>query len=99
MYGSKGQDYFNGGAKDDILEGGKGADVFKISTGTDTITDFSLQDGDRIAVPDEFINEFTVSGDVDNTVITVEGYGQLVLEGVKTKPIEDNIVDIFVRYI
>ncbi len=44
-------DIINGGGGADILTGGGGADVFIVhGTGTDTITDFSIADGDRIDV-------------------------------------------------
>ena len=99
LYGSKGNDYLNGGASDDILEGGSGADVFNMSTGSDTITDFKLSDGDKIAVPDEYINEFTVTGSAGNTLVKVEGYGELKVENIKATKLQENIADIIVRYI
>ena len=53
LTGGKGDDILYGGAGDDTLTGGKGADIFVLNTdanGTDTITDFNANDGDKIRV-------------------------------------------------
>ena len=53
LRGNKGDDTLSGGAGDDTLTGGKGADIFVLNTdatGTDTITDFNANDGDKIRV-------------------------------------------------
>ena len=46
------RDVFNGGDCNDTLTGGVGADVFVMSNGRDTITDFRIEDGDKIFVKD-----------------------------------------------
>ena len=53
LRGGKGDDILDGGSGDDTLTGGKGADIFVLNTdatGTDTITDFNANDGDKIRV-------------------------------------------------
>ena len=53
LRGGKGDDILYGGSGDDTLSGGKGADIFVLNTdatGTDTITDFNANDGDKIRV-------------------------------------------------
>ena len=53
LRGGKGDDILDGGSGDDTLSGGKGADIFVLNTdatGTDTITDFNANDGDKIRV-------------------------------------------------
>lgn len=98
LYGSTGEDYLNGGAKDDLLEGGDGADVFKMSTGKDTVTDFNLEEGDKIAIPDEHIMDFTIAPNGLDTLISVDGYGDMLLSGIKSSFVEENNADIFVRH-
>ncbi|PZX16929.1 hemolysin type calcium-binding protein [Palleronia aestuarii] len=48
--GGKGNDYLSGNWGDDILIGGEGADTFSFDGDfdRDTVTDFSLSDGDRL---------------------------------------------------
>ena len=113
LLGRKGDDHLNGGAGDDLLKGGKGADTFKLSKGFDTILDYNASQGDKIAIPEEFIGSFTISNfeittleiafpPQDNslgTLISVEGYGQLLLSDVQTSFVEQNNADIFVQYV
>ena len=60
LAGGFGDDTLNGDAGNDILRGGAGADKFTlaldIAAGTDTITDFSVAEGDKLVVD-------TVNGD------------------------------------
>ena len=114
LLGKKGDDHLNGGGGNDVLKGGKGADTFKLSKGSDTIVDFSVVQGDKIAIPEEFINSFEINGIIEellviiddtlsdrkpvSAVISVEGYGELLLSGVDQSFVEQNNADIFVRY-
>jgi hypothetical protein len=52
LYGGNGADTLEGGLGNDTLTGGNGADVFVFASGdgTDTITDFSLGQGDQIGL-------------------------------------------------
>ena len=54
LIGGAGADQLDGGDGDDTLTGGNGADKFILeldtAAGTDTITDFSVGDGDRLLV-------------------------------------------------
>jgi Ca2+-binding RTX toxin-like protein len=53
--GSFGDDIVNGGAGNNTLTGGSGADVFQITAdhdGFDTITDFSVLQGDTLDIKD-----------------------------------------------
>ena len=114
LLGKKGDDHLNGGGGNDVLKGGKGVDTFKLSKGSDTIVDFSVVQGDKIAIPEEFINSFEINGIIEeflviiddtlsdrkpvSAVISVEGYGELLLSGVDQSFVEQNKTDIFVRY-
>ena len=77
LYGANGDDYLSGGSGDDILEGGSGADIFALSAGDDLITDFSLEDGDKIDIKGKYtvLVEATSSG----SMVSVENYGSLEL--------------------
>ncbi|WP_321406233.1 retention module-containing protein [Tolumonas auensis] len=66
LYGNESNDTLTGGLGNDILTGGDGADIFKwtsadiTSSGapfTDTITDFSIADGDRLDLTDVLTGE------------------------------------------
>ncbi|WP_283094293.1 hypothetical protein [Sediminicoccus sp. KRV36] len=50
LRGGEGLDLIDGGTGDDVLEGGAEADVFRLSAGTDFISDFNLAEGDRLDV-------------------------------------------------
>ena len=99
LFGSKGKDFLDGGKEDDILEGGKSPDVFKLSEGKDTIVDFNIAQGDRIAIPIEHIKVFAVKAEDGNTIVSVEDYGQLVLAGISVEDITKNNSQIFLRYL
>ena len=99
LKGSKGDDYLNGGDNNDVFNGGKGADVFKLSKGIDTIVDYDLEEGDKIAIPQEYIEDFTIEPNGPDTLISIDGYGdmQLQLSGISSTTVEQNNADIFVR--
>ena len=80
LYGSQGDDYLSGGSDVDILEGGSGADIFALSSGNDQITDFSLEDGDKIAIKGQDVGNFTVTSTDFGSLISVEGYGSLEVD-------------------
>ena len=50
LTGGLGTDELNGNFDDDVLTGGLGSDRFVLSRGSDTITDFSFSEGDRIVI-------------------------------------------------
>ena len=52
LIGGAGNDVLNGGDDSDTLTGGVGADLFVWANGQDTITDFRIEDGDKIYVKD-----------------------------------------------
>ncbi|MBM3874257.1 MAG: calcium-binding protein [Verrucomicrobia bacterium] len=59
LSGGAAADILIGGAGADTLTGGAGADEFRFAAsteGSDTITDFSVADGDLIGIPDAIIN-------------------------------------------
>jgi Ca2+-binding RTX toxin-like protein len=68
LYGNESNDKLTGGLGNDILTGGNGADIFKwtsadiTSSGapfTDTITDFSIDQGDKLDLTDVLTGEGT----------------------------------------
>ena len=50
IHGGLGNDRLNGGAGDDVLSGDRGADLFVVSKGSDVVTDFDFDSGDRVLV-------------------------------------------------
>ena len=80
LYGSNGDDYLSGGSDDDILEGGSGADIFALSSGRDRITDFNIEDGDKIAIQGQDVGDFTVTPTEFGSLVSVEGYGSLEID-------------------
>ena len=98
LSGSQGDDYLNGGEGNDVLKGGGGADIFTLSKGNDTIVDFDITQGDKIAIPEEYIYDFTIAPKGLFTFIIVDGYGDILLSGIESSFVEMNIADILVRH-
>lgn len=70
--GGEGNDLLDGGLGDDGLFGGDDKDVFtlKADRGTDTVFDFNSRD-DRFLLDGLSFEELTISGDGDNTLISI----------------------------
>ena len=62
IHGGPGQDTIFGGPGQDILIGGQGADQFILSTGEDTIQDFTISDNDTIKAANNEIIRLIQSG-------------------------------------
>ena len=73
----KGADKLIGGAGDDTLNGGTGADrfVFDSLDGTDMLQDFSRQQGDRLVFDDEIFAGLGVAGSTVSAAAFVSGAG------------------------
>ena len=98
LKGSKGADYLLGGKGSDQLIGGKGPDVFKVSKGTDFVKDFSLKQGDRVAI--DVDDEYTVgsySWWIFRSLITVGTKKALFIEGLSISEFNENINELIVR--
>ena len=95
--GSAENDYLNGGDNNDVLKGGTGSDIFKLSKGNDTIINFKNYEGDKVAIPEEFINDFTIAPNGSDSLVSVEGYGDILLSGINPSLIEELNATIFVR--
>jgi len=95
LTGSKGSDYLDGSKGIDILNGGKGADVFQISKGTDLIEDFSIKQGDRIALDKK--GQYSIIDDPDGVLVIASAKKQLLLAGVDINDILAEGVDLFVQ--
>jgi Ca2+-binding RTX toxin-like protein len=82
LFGGDGADLMWGDRGSDTLSGGAGGDEFHIfaGAGLDRITDFSVQDGDRVVVEGA---TYSVSVVGEDTVIDLGGGDQLVLAGVQ----------------
>ena len=80
--GSSGNDWLSGDRGDDTLSGGDGADTFHGSSdsGIDRVLDFSLSQGDRIAL--DVGTTYSVTQVGADTVLNMSA-GQIVLVGVK----------------
>jgi hypothetical protein len=86
--GGSGDDLLIGGLGNDTLKGGAGADIFrfiKYETGSDTITDFNLGDGDKIDLRglladtgfslDKLSLYLNLSGDLSQQTLKVDTLG------------------------
>ncbi|MFN6516408.1 MAG: beta strand repeat-containing protein [Nostoc sp. CreGUA01] len=64
LVGGAGNDFLDGGKGDDNLTGGSGSDIFVLekAAGRDTITDFSLGEGDKIGLSGLSFNQLSFSG-------------------------------------
>ena len=84
LRGGKGNDYLDGGVGNDVLHGGTGNDtfVYKVSTGKDTIGDYTA--GELLSITGGTVTKAAVSG--SNVVFTV-GKGAVTLKNVAAKTI------------
>ena len=97
LTGSRGQDYLDGQKGADILKGGKGADVFQISKGIDIIEDFSISQGDKVALHKKGGYTIVESDDGGGVLILVSTKKQLFLQDVQYADIAEVDMDIFVQ--
>ena len=81
LVGGDGNDLLIGGQGSDTLSGGNGSDIFvlgKNNTGIDTITDFSLGQGDKIGLEGLTFNDLSFSGNEirygNNPLATLTGF-------------------------
>ena len=56
--GNRGSDTLNGSKGNDLLIGGRGSDRFILSKGMDVVQDFSIEQGDQIAIKNGQFIEF-----------------------------------------
>ena len=97
LTGSKGQDYLDGQKGADILKGGKGADVFQISKGIDIVEDFSISQGDKVALHKKGRYTIVESDDGGGILILVSAKKQLFLQDIQYVDIAEADMDIFVQ--
>ena len=95
LKGSKGKDYLDGSKGNDTLIGGKDADVFQISKGVDIVEDFSINQGDRIALDKK--SKYTIVDDADGVLVMANAKKQLFLEGADYNDVIAADVDLFVQ--
>ena len=81
-------DDINGNAGDDTLTGSGGADVFRLSKGSDTITDFNIGAGDRVAIVSGQTYSLNQSG--SDLQIIREGFGTTTLKNISSADFGDN---------
>ncbi|MEO0461525.1 MAG: Calx-beta domain-containing protein [Pseudomonadota bacterium] len=85
LNGDAGDDFVEGGTGNDTVTGGSGADTFSIDTdlvgqSTDTITDFTVADGDTIALTNTDGKTIAFAQDGGDVQITVDGTVMGVVE-------------------
>ena len=95
LKGSKGNDYLNGSKGRDVLIGGAGADVFKNSKGLDLVEDFSLEQGDRIALPGS--GKYQIIEDDNGVLIKTHSKRGILLEGLELSDVIAVGIDLFVQ--
>lgn len=81
VFGGKGNDRIWGDLGNDTLTGGEGADTFffAVNSGNDVVTDFRLDEGDRLDFQGQSCTVSKVEG---SALFTLSGGGTIVLNGV-----------------
>ncbi|WP_299694828.1 M10 family metallopeptidase [uncultured Tateyamaria sp.] len=103
LSGGADNDVLNGNFGNDVLTGGLGADIFVFdATGTNTVTDFDIAQGDRLRLDDalwgggltaaQVIDQF--ADDSSGTVVIAVGGATITLEGVSSVIGLDGVLDI-----
>jgi Ca2+-binding RTX toxin-like protein len=89
VFGGAGDDYLSGDLGSDTLSGGDGADLFHTfgDAGLDLVLDFDVAEGDKVMLDGGA--EYTVAQVGDDTVITLTGGGQMILQGVQLASLGD----------
>lgn len=89
IFGGGGGDWLSGDRGHDTLTGGAGADVFHTFSGAgqSIVTDFNPAEGDRVQVDPG--DSYTVTQQGANTVIDVNGGGEMVLQNVQMSSLHD----------
>jgi Ca2+-binding RTX toxin-like protein len=87
IVGGTGADFISGDRGSDTLTGGAGADTFHTfaGAGIDVVTDFSVSQGDKVQI--DAGTTFTVSQQGADTVITLGGGDELILQNVQASSI------------
>jgi hypothetical protein len=87
--GGAGDDYLSGDLGSDTLAGGDGADLFHAlgDAGADLVLDFDVTAGDQVILDAGAQYELAQVG--DDTVITLTGGGQMILQGVDLASLGD----------
>jgi Ca2+-binding RTX toxin-like protein len=83
LSGGSGDDLLTGGAGNDNLTGGTGADIFRFiqfETGQDTITDFNVNQGDKLDLRGLLTNTGMTLDNLSLYVNLVDGVGQKTLK-------------------
>ncbi|MBL8554638.1 MAG: matrixin family metalloprotease [Phenylobacterium sp.] len=90
LVGGAGDDYVSGDKDNDTVTGGEGADIFHTfgDAGIDRVTDFSIAQGDRVMLDPG--TQYTVSQVGADTVIAMNGGGQMILVGVAMSSLTGN---------
>ncbi|PWL22570.1 MAG: hypothetical protein DCO99_07415 [Synechococcus sp. XM-24] len=92
MIGSGGDDQLAGGKGRDRLTGGEGSDIFFFSEDQDRATDFSLEQGDKLAAPINFQIQFIQQ---NNDVLAVAGNMSLIIENTEINSLNQSDIVIF----
>jgi Ca2+-binding RTX toxin-like protein len=97
LFGDNGKDYLDGSKGTDSLTGGKGADVFQISKGINRAEDFSIKQGDRIALTKKGKYTIIDQPDFDSVLVQASPNHQLYLQRVDYDDVIAAGVDLFVQ--
>ena len=95
LNGSKGKDYLDGSQGEDILIGGKGADVFQISLGEDIVEDFSLKEGDKIALDGN--NNYSIIDSPNGVLVMTSESKRILLRGLNYEEVQAVEINLFVQ--
>jgi Ca2+-binding RTX toxin-like protein len=88
--GGDGDDWLAGDRGSDLVFGGAGADTFHFfaDAGTDVVKDFNANEGDRVQLAEGSVYDLAQVG--SDTVISIHGGGQMILEGVNLSTLKSD---------
>jgi len=89
VLGGAGSDFVSGDVGNDTVSGGAGADLFHtfVGAGLDVVVDFSVAEGDRVILAPG--SQYSVAQVEANTVITLSGGDQLILQAIQMDALTD----------
>lgn len=89
VLGGAGADFISGDTGNDTVSGGAGADTFHAFSGSglDLVVDFDLSEGDRVMLAPG--TQYSTSQVGLDTVVTIAGGDQIILQGVQLSTLTD----------
>ncbi len=97
LYGGEGRDRIFGGGDADLIYGDAGNDFLHGGSGRDTITDFSLAEGDKIRLEGKSVVDLLLGNNVDGNLLVIDSATNATLvtfEGINYASLDPNNTDV-----